>query len=646
MMTGLALAATQAPAVPPSVVVAEPPFAVETASPSPSTVDVFPEALPKTNSVSIGQDNLSSLPPPLPPAAAQLRASTPSLRGADVPESREIAVETLAPPLAEAAGLLDPSAGGLSSTLWRDTSRHFVETSLNELATLDAPPSPFWRALAHRLAASTGAPPEGDANERVSRSLISLRAQWLLGTGAPDMAKALAERLPRGTADTQGDEPLWRVWATASILEGQAATACDRLPDFLERFQQAFWGKLSVLCHLRVGKLREAQLGATLLADSSTPDLAFIDLAHALTLPDKALPRAVTDASGKTPLDALHVALLRLLDLPLPHSAWQSVGLESLGFALPMRAADGASRVLAAERMALHMGLDARELMNVYRDYVVKPDVLSKALAGKAQDAMARAALYQAAGAAKDADTKGKVTSAFLTSLSPAEAQSAIGEVAETLLEGQAPSDDEESSLNSHAARVLLIRGRMAASRPWYEALAREGATSTKARQQAYALWPLAFLAGFVRQDDMATWAEGVTRESGGGRAVPLADILTVFEALGFGVSDDMWLDAQAARNDDDLESSLSPSISTSLGMLARAAPAGRQGQTVLLVLSLLREGPGKTPIFITARAIMALRAVGLSGAAADLAREALAERIGGPMALDAPRDKQHPATR
>lgn len=505
------------------------------------------------------------LPLDLVPAPRRAQPAQPSLEA-----------EPLPPPLPAAAAP------------WRG----IPDATLRALAPAlpEASPSLAVRSLLRRLLALS--PGERGAGEP---DFGRLRFAKLLAAGAGEAAAALAAASP-GLLD---DPDAAGAWTDRLLLAGDVDAACARkllLPP-------AAAIRLPVLCLASSGRPEEVALAVGLLREQGGADPLFLALADTLAgLGGGALP----DVPGGP--DAIHLAMMRLADLPAPSAAFGTREPARLAALARMEANGAADRVSAAERAAAAGGLDAAGLAAVYR-------------AAAASDADGgRGRLYADALAAGGAARERLVARAVARLPGPMLA-GPVGTVWADLLEGApdgGPSSSPAAAREQEAlARLLLAQGRPAAFAR-LDRLARLDAPA------AARLWPLAAIGGGGLGDGarlekaglgLSAWLDVAIRDDAGAAA----RILALFEALGEPVPRDAWLAALDAGR-----AAVTLPSAALLRQLRDADPAGSPDGILLAALAALGDAaPAELPAAVLGPVLRGLRSAGFEAQARDLAREA-----------------------
>ena len=244
--------------------------------------------------------------------------------------------------------------------------------------------------LAQRFLLTTANVPEGASDS--TQTLTSMRVEKLVALGdAADAWKLAAIAKP-----DQIDEITLRMAAEAALVSSEGKNVCAKLPDIIHTHTSPEWQKSLVACQLRANDTKAAQLGLEVLHTQDMKDDAFFELAERNIIGgSKSLPRQLT------PLKPLNLALLRLIDEPLPPELYARPDAASFpNCCKPKRAMT--MRVLAlAERAAARGIIGSAQLADAYRSTLFPPDQLGNALTSSEVGPRLRALLYQVAATEK-----------------------------------------------------------------------------------------------------------------------------------------------------------------------------------------------------------------------------------------------------
>ena len=539
---------------------------------------------------------LSTETPPQVEAPTTLRSEGE----ADAP--RGFRVEGLAAPGIDAIGLAGPAEGGFDQSLWAGSDSQLILSLLGDLPV--ATENPPLRALARRLL-MTGAPIEGAAEPG---SVLAARAARLLAMGDLDGASALLDRVPTTGQDSQ----LARLVVQAALLRGDQETACSRTADIAPTSAAAFWAKVTIYCRLVDGDEDGARLGLALLREQGqTDDGAFFALVE--TIADG---QAASVPLGPGGPSAVHVALYRLSDLPLPRQALVSASPELLAAAARDPALVEGDRLAVAERAFVLGALSADGLAEQYRAASADQggDVLRQI--ATAWGPRTRALAYDAL-PEQGSPERGQVLDALWREAQGSE-RFMIAELFAAPF-AELPVERGRLRLAPSAARALLATERPTLAARWFSLLSSDAAGDPQARDDLVSLTPLFALAGFggsVAVPDLDSEAMDAWLAATPDAQAKAGHLLALLEGIGVPVPDTAWQRLLAAPNQGMVPAPPAPLWR----VLDRAAAERRLGETVLAALHMLRGAPQAAhPEAVTA-ALQALRDVGLNQEARAIA--------------------------
>jgi hypothetical protein len=510
-------------------------------------------------------------------------------------------VEGLAPPGIDAIGLAGPAEGGFDQDLWAGSDGELVLTLLRGLPV--ASDNPPLRALARRLL-MTGAPVAGLAEPG---SLLGARVDRLLAMGDLDGASALLDRVPTTDEDSQ----IARLVVQAALLRDDRETACRRAADVAPAGDAVFWDKVAIYCRLADGDRDGARLALDLLREQGqTDDAAFFALVEAI-----AAGQPATVPVGPDGPSAVHVALYRLADLPLPRPALASASPELLAVAAREPGLVADDRLAIAERAFLLGALSADGLGEQYRAAAPEGGQDPLRQIATAWGPRARALAYVAL-PEQGTPERGQVLDALWRAAQGSERFL----IAELFAEPFAalPVDRGRLRLAPSAARALLAAERPIPAARWYSLVSAEAAGDQQARDDLVSLTPLFALAGFggsvavpdFDSEAMDAWLAGTP--DGQAKA---GHLLALLDGIGVPVPETAW-QRLITPNQPPVPAPPAPLWRT----LDRAAAERRLGETVLLALHMLGRAPQAAHPEALGAGLRGLRAVGLDQEARAIA--------------------------
>ena len=433
------------------------------------------------------------------PGGAGGRATTPgTLRSeGEVAAPQGFRIEGLAAPGIDDIGLAGPAEGGFDQSLWAGSNGDFVLVLLKNLPVVTENPS--LRALTRRLL-MTGAPIDEVAEPG---SVLGARAERLLAMGDLDGASALLDRVPA----TESDSQIARLVVQAALLRGDDDGACRRAADITPTSGAVFWSKVTIYCRLADGDEEGARLGLALLRDQgATDDAAFFALVQMI-----ADGQPANVPLGPAGPSALHVALYRLADLPLPAPVLNSASPELLAAAARDPRLVAGDQLAVAEQAFLYGALSAGDLATRYNEQETGPTQNLARQVANAWDPQTRALAYQLV-PAQEAQDRGQTLDALWRSARGAERFL----VADLFADSYAglPAQRGRLRLAPSFARALLASERPIPAARWFSLLDGDGGADQQARDDLAGLRPLFALAGFggsvsvpdFSRRDMAEW--------------------------------------------------------------------------------------------------------------------------------------------
>lgn len=505
----------------------------------------------------------------------------------------------------DSVGMLTTESGGLGAAMWKGTPKELVT---RVLPTVTLPTvSAALNGLAQRLLLTTANVPEGASDS--TQTLTAMRVEKLTALGDAGDAWKLALLKPERV-----DEVTLRTTAEAALVSSEGKDVCAKLPDIIKTHTSPEWQKLQVVCQLRAGDSKGAQLSLEVLHTQDVKDDGFFDLAERNVIGgSKSLPRQLT------PLKPLNLALLRLLDEALPPELFARPDAASIPELLQAKARDDGLRLGLAERAAARGIIGSTQLADAYKATLFPADQLTNALMSPEVGPRARSLLYQALAVEKTPQRRLDAISKFLQSLDTLPLNSAMAHLLAELISDIPITNDYTSSSAPDAARVFLMAGKPKEALAWLK-IARQ-APSVTAQLQAF--WPLVVLAGVETDSDYSphlhAWLDAVLKDADHDRHEQIGGVLLLFEATGYAVPEDAWarvIDASAAGR----RSVLPPVLV--LERLRTASTTNHRGETVLLALAAANAGVNESSILPAIETVRALRLIGLTSDGLMLAHE------------------------
>jgi hypothetical protein len=525
------------------------------------------------------------------------------------PRADRIEVGTLTAVDPSAIGLLDPSNGGLPSSLWVGSDMAQIQALMPYLPVNAA--SPAMNRLARKLLLSRGpAPNLAPTSPRLSPSLLALKLQRLYGAGELEALAQLAGLISNPASDPDAA----RILALGFLLQGKWAEASTLADKLVRTSADPLWLQLQAIAQIQAGDNDRADLTLSLLRDMGAPDKVFVSAIDLLRQRPKAKAEKL-----KQP-DPFHLALARLMKWPIPREFLATTEPALIRFFLSAPELDGASRLNLVERLGM-MGLgNGQALAELYGGLSLKPEERDRPVdsALKSGGSRARAILYQGGRTAPTTDGQAAALAAGLS----LNGDPGLGVFLAEANRGLILTLPQPPILAPYAGalgRIGFLSGDLAAGLRWldiYRPLAAPGSTSAS---DLAGLALIAALAdpsgrhGVTRTDIDLVIARAATVPVEQ-RAARLAIMNACLNGLGLvptsGATPMPVLKAQADQ-------------ATQAAMMA-AAEGGKIGETAILALALIgTQGPQSTDPHALEAALSALSRVGLNLDARRIAVEA-----------------------
>ncbi|MFY9288475.1 MAG: hypothetical protein WAO98_08230, partial [Alphaproteobacteria bacterium] len=523
---------------------------------------------------------------------------------------------------AESTGLFSPAEGGLGSTLWKGTSRAVVEKVLPHMGLPTQ--SAVLNNLAQRLLLTIASVPEGPAG--TNPNLTSMRLERLLALGDVTNAWKYAASLKSG----QVDETTLRLLSENALLTSEGDAICAKLPATMQTYKGSEWQKLLAVCQLRAKDAKASQLTLDLLRTQGVKDETFFYLAEKnINGTAKQLPRQLT------PLKPLTLALLRIVDQPLPGEVYVRPDAALVPELLKIKSRDEMARLSLAERMAERGLMSAADLSAVYKTVVFAPEAFNGVASSAEKGPRLHALLYQAA--LQDKTAQGRINNALLF-LSSSSGSLISGVGAQILVDmlGDVKPAPEFNAASGGIAHIYTLAGKADVAQEWLRQAKQASIGMPPIKLELQMIWPLTVLAGLVPdaqyKDELNKWIDTALQPVDGKdeRATreQIGSVLMLLDAAGFSVPDLAWakiIDAPV------FDKKVVPSAFY-YDRLRAAAQGNRRGETVLFTLAL--TGKEDAPLLTDVEVVRSLRAVGLTTDAIALAREAVTVLMTPPVKL------------
>ena len=280
-----------------------------------------------------------------------------------------LAQTSLPPPVEETAlardafatGTMTRGEGALAPDLWRGANVGRLNALLALVPARLA--GPTTGEVLRRVLLSPGEAPEGATPSLGGRKLLALAR-----AGFTQEAQTIAS-----LSNAPKNDPLvGQALAVADLLTGAMNDACSRNASLASGRDADFWMKLRVLCYAAAGERDAADLTLTLLREKGA-------LSETDEILLTALAAGVSPQTPVAPKNALHLAALRQLALPLAPDLIGEADAGVLKAVARDASFDAATRIVAADGAAA-MGVVRRgELVAFYESFEVDAAELARA---------------------------------------------------------------------------------------------------------------------------------------------------------------------------------------------------------------------------------------------------------------------------
>ena len=604
------------PALSRSPPAAPPPGAPITSAPlaplasAPPTADSLITAPPSTASAAV-----SPVAPAMAPVAPSPALPLSQETGAAPSKATEKTIESnpinsIDP---ESVGLLGPAEGGLGAAMWKGTPRSLVERLLPSV-TLPLL-SPTLNRLAARFLLTTASVPEGEISS--AESLTSMRIEKLLMLGDSQNAWKLAQL----TKPEQLDEITLRLVAEAALLSSERDNVCAKLPDIIKTHAGVEWQKLLLICQLRSGDTKAAQLTLDLLHAQNIKDDVYFSIVEKNVIAGfKQLPRQLT------PLKPLTLALLRLTNLPLPGEIYVHPEATLIPELLAATPREDTAQLGLAERAAERGLLSATDLEGFYRKASFPAEVLATATNSSESGPRLHALLFQAALLGKTPEDHLTNAFKFMQVSTPTFLNGAGGQVLADMIAGITPATQFNTS-SATIAHIYVVAGKPEVALEWMKLAKHASVGLPSVAAELLNLWPMSVYAGLESDadynQDLQKWLDMLLKQTDpkGDNHIQkdqAASILLLLDVTGFAVSEEAW---SKVADVPVFERHVMPPALL-LERLRAASTTNHRGETVMLSFLLAAGNANDISLLATVEVVRALRLVGLTSDAASLARE------------------------
>jgi len=401
--------------------------------------------------------------PPPPPAAAT--AASLAIEPVTVTALPNVSPESIG----------EQKSDSLGAEMWKGTPRSVAD----RLLALAAPSgSSVLNDLVMRLFMTAAVPPEG-ASE-IPQSLTSKRIEKLIQFGNIKDAWSLAKQ-----ADSKLVDPATYHLAAENALVNGEEDLCPKAPEIAKAHSGADWQQFMIICHLRAKNTKAAQVALDIFRAEGIRDTVFLDIADRNLLGDgRSLPVQLT------PLTTPSLALLQIVNLPLPGNLFTRADYSDVAALLRLPVQQDVARLALAERAAERGLIDLAELGAIYKVTSFPPDTLASPLSSSESGLRLRALLYRSSEGQTDTAKKIALAVKFIDSSTPAFLNGA-GPLVATML-GDIKAEPSTIKDAAEITRIYMLARKMETARGWYN-VARSSDLCASDVQQ---LWPQFALGG------------------------------------------------------------------------------------------------------------------------------------------------------
>ena len=532
------------------------------------------------------------MPDPPPPPAATAAASL---------AIEPVTVSSLPNVSPESIG--EQKSDSLGAEMWKGSTRPVADRLL---AMASPSGSSVLNDLVMRLFMTAAVPPEGASDS--PQSLTSKRIEKLVQFGNIKDAWSLAKQ-----ADSKLVDPATYHLAAENALVNGEEDLCPQAPEIAKAHSGADWQQFLIICHLRGKNTKAAQVALDIFRSEGIRDAVFLDIADRNLLGEgRSLPVQLT------PLTTPSLALLQIVNLPLPGNLFSRADYSDVAALLRLPVQQDVARLALAERSAERGLINLAELGAIYKVTSFPPDTLASPLTSSESGLRLRALLYRSEEGQKDAAAKIALAVKFVESATPAFLNGA-GPLIATIL-GDIKAEPSTIKDAAQVARIYMLAGKMETARGWYN-VARSSDLCASDVQQ---LWPQLALGGLEPEatfaaafDKWFTLALKTADEQTMRRVIE--PTLLFMNAAGMKIPESAWSKVFLLPPSE--KKMIFPPIL--FERLRLAAAAHKRAETVLLALSLAGEGEISLPIGLGITA--ALAQTGFKNEASNFAQAAVA---------------------
>ena len=540
------------------------------------------------------------------PETAPIPIAAPTPLVIPVPATPDPAPVVSAPlPAISAESVGVAGADSLGADMWKGTNRATAE----HLLTLAGPSSsPVLNGLMQNFLITAATPPEG--SDETPQKLTSLRIAKMAVFGSGEAAWSLATHADAKLIDDKG----FFVAAQSVLTSASSDAMCAHVPEYAKTHLGADWQKLFIACQLRAKNLKGAQVSLDVYRVQKNHENVFVDVASKIITDGKTLP------SQLTPLSPESIALLQIINLPLPDEVFSHADPALAPALVQLQARQDAARLNLVERAFARGLISEVNLKAAYNATNFGADELAAPLTAIESGSRLRALLFRAAQEEKDATKKIAITAKFSQSASPVFMNNAGALLAAML--GDIKPNATYAPNAAVVAYIYMLAGRNDLARDWLQ-LARQNMAADQSNS-LLRLWPQFALSGLESDPDFAedfnTWFDAAAKNADVATLRdPIGTTMLLMEAGGGKIPATGW-DRIVTAPHNEKRFAFSPILSE---RLRAAGSEGKRAESILL--SLIAASEDDIPLPQALAITHALRAAGFKNEAVHFAQQQIA---------------------
>jgi len=528
-------------------------------------------------------------PPPEPTASASDLAIEP--------------VTVAALPNVSPESIGEQKADGLGAEMWKGTNRNVAERLLSSLSPSG---SSVLNDLVMRLLMTAAVPPEGNAES--PQYLTSKRVEKLILFGDIKDSWSLAKQVNSKLIDVA----TYHRAAETALVNGEE-NLCAKATDLAKTHPGVDWQQFNIICYLRAKDTKAAQVALDVFRSEGIRDNVFVDVADRNIFGQgRSLPVQLT------PLTTPTLALLQIVNLPLPGNLFNRADYSDVAALLRLPVQQDVARLALAERAAERGLIDIAELEAIYRVTSFSPDTLASPLTASESGLRLRALLFRASEGQTDANRRIALALRFVDS-APSALLNGAGTLVAAIL-GDIRADPGTIKDAATVAYIYMLAGKTDAARGWYNV----AKSSDICAESIQRLWPQLALGGLEADNAYAAafdkWFAGALKTTDEQKMNRVIEPTLLFlNAAGKKIPDNAWTKVFLAPPVEK-KISFSPVLFERMRI---AAAARKRAETVLLATALAGEGKISLPIALSITS--ALAQTGFKNESSNFARQAIA---------------------